>query len=432
VKFPEAIQLPVSASTGFSFAEPYAIGLTFAGLVLFTAIWALSSQKERAFSPAAVYLLLGALASAGLHLLGVDLLDPIDDSKVIEHLTEFAVIVALFGAGLRLDRRLGWRKWKSTFLLVVIVMPLTIGAVALFANVFMGLSLGAAIILGAALAPTDPVLARDVQVGPPGEGDGPETHFALTSEAGFNDGLAFPFVFLGIFMAGEGGWGWFGNWLAADVFYAIAVGLLVGVAGGWAIGWASDHLRDRGWLKREFDGWLALAAVLAIYGVAEIAGAYGFLAAFAGGLAFRRYQWDHEAHDRVHSGADFLENITELGMVLLLGSTVTLVGLQAPGLAGWLLVPVLLLIIRPAAVLAAFTRSGVSHHERRLIGWFGIRGIGSFYYAAVAINAGVLSVGEISTIYWTIIACVGVSILVHGFSAGPAMGTIEGESKEAG
>ncbi len=414
----------LAASEGFSFARPYAIGLLFAGLVMFTAIWILSSHRRRSFSPAAVYLSLGALASAGLHVLGIDLIDPIEQSELIERLAEFAVIVALFGAGLRIDRPLSWRGWRSTLLLIAIVMPLTIGAVTLFASAFLGLSLGAAIILGASLAPTDPVLARDVQVGPPGEGDRTETHFALTSEAGFNDGLAFPFVFLGVFVAAEGGTGWLAEWFAADVVYGIIGGLAIGAAGGWAIGRGADWFRTHGWLKPAYDGWLAMAAVLAIYGFTEVVGAYGFLAAFAGGLSFRRYEWDHQAHDRVHGGADFLENITELGMVLLLGSTVTIAGLAAPGLAGWLLVPVLLLLIRPLAVLVAFIGSKVQFKERLLIGWFGIRGIGSFYYAAVAINAGVLTTGEIELIYWTIIACVGVSILIHGFTAGPAMSTV--------
>ena len=414
----------IAAATGFSFADPYAIGLAFAGLVLFTAIWTLSSHQRHLFSPAAVYLLLGALASAGLHLLGVDLIDPIEQSDLIEHLAEFAVIVALFGAGLRLDRHFGWVKWRSTILLIAVVMPLTIGAIALFASTVMGLSLGAAIILGACLAPTDPVLAGDVKVGPPGEGDGSETSFALTSEAGLNDGFAFPFVFLGVFVAGEGGLGWFTEWLAADVLYAITVGIAFGVVGGVGIGKGADWLRKHRLLKPEYDGWLALAAVLAIYGVTEIAGAYGFLAAFAGGLSFRRYEWDHEAHDRVHDGAAFLENVTELSLVLILGSTVTIAGLAAPGLTGWLLVPLLLVLIRPGVTLLAFVGSKVSMRERLLIGWFGIRGIGSFYYAAVAINTGVLTTGEIGVLYWTIIACVGVSILVHGFSAGPAMSTI--------
>ncbi|MCB0827392.1 MAG: cation:proton antiporter [Solirubrobacterales bacterium] len=391
---------------------------------MFTAIWALSSHRSGFFSPAAVYLVLGALASAGLSLLGIDLLDPIGRATLIEHLAEFAVIVTLFGAGLRLDRRLGWAKWRSTILLIAVVMPLTIGAVTLFASAFMGLSLGAAIVLGACLAPTDPVLAREIKVGPPGTGDRTETHFALTSEAGLNDGLAFPFVFLGLYVAGDGGTDWLAEWLAADVVYAIAVGIAIGVVGGRLIGAGADWLRQRGWLRPSYDGWLALAAVLAIYGVTEIAGAYGFLAAFAGGLSFRRYEWDHEAHDRVHGGSDLLEKVSELGLVLLLGSTVTMAGLAIPGLAGWLLVPVLLVLIRPASVLASFAGSPVKMGERLLIGWFGIRGIGSFYYAAVAINAGVLSTGEVELIYWTIIACVGVSILVHGFSARPAMASL--------
>lgn len=414
----------LAAAEGFSFARPYAIGLLFGGIVMFIAIWILSSHRRRSFSPPAVYLLLGALASAGLTILGIDLIDPIEQSELIERLAEFAVIVALFGAGLRIDRPLGWQRWRSTLLLITIVMPLSIAAVALFASAFLGLSLGAAIILGACLAPTDPVLARDVQVGPPGEGDRTETHFALTSEAGFNDGLAFPFVFLGVFVAAEGGTDWFAEWFAADVIYGIAGGLAFGAVGGWAIGRGADWFRKHNWLKPTYDGWLAMAAVLAIYGFTEVIGAYGFLAAFAGGLSFRRYEWDHEAHDRVHGGADFLENITELGMVLLLGSTVTIAGLAAPGLAGWLLVPALLIVIRPLAVLLAFIGSKVQMKERLLIGWFGIRGIGSFYYAAVAINAGVLAMGEIEQIYWTIIACVGVSILIHGYTAGPAMATV--------
>lgn len=192
------------ASPGFSFADTYALGTLFGGLALFAAIWALSSQGQRTVTPAVVYLLLGGAAAVGLHLSGVEVLDPIQDPDVIERLAEVSVIIALFAAGLRIDRRLGWRRWRSTILLIGLVMPITIGAITLFANTLMGLSIGAALTLGAALAPTDPVLARQLQVGPPGEGDRTESHFALTSEAGLNDGLAFPFVFLGILIARAG------------------------------------------------------------------------------------------------------------------------------------------------------------------------------------------------------------------------------------
>jgi NhaP-type Na+/H+ or K+/H+ antiporter len=160
--------------------------------------------------------------------------------------------------------------------------------------------------------------------------------------------------------------------------------------------------------------------VLAIYGLAEAAGAYGFLAAFAGGLAFRRQERRAEHHGRVHTGAEMVEKFSELAVVLLLGSTVTLAGLGEPGLAGWLLVPALLLLIRPAAVMLAFVRSPLNLRERAFIGWFGIRGIGSFYYAAVVINAGVLSDGEAATIYWTAIIVAGASIVLHGITSTPA------------
>jgi len=387
--------------------------------VLFAAVAALSQQHERAFTAAVVYLALGAIASLGLQLLGVEPLDPLEDARLIERLSEFAIVVALFSAGLRLDRPLSWGRWRSTTLLIVIVMPLTIAAVALLASTMMGLSLGAAVILGAVLAPTDPVLASDVQVGPPGETEEPETHFALTSEAGLNDGLAFPFVFLGVFIAVEGGTGWVAEWAIADVGYAITAGVAIGAIAGWWLAAAAAHLRQRGWLLSEFDAWLAVAAVLAVYGLAELAGAYGFLAAFAGGLAFRRQERRAEHHDRVHSGAVIVEKLTELALVLLLGSTVTIAGLQEPGVAGWLLAPLLLVVIRPAAVMLAFARSRLSLAERAFVGWFGIRGIGSFYYAAVAINAGALATSEASIVYWTVIVCAGISIVAHGITSTP-------------
>jgi NhaP-type Na+/H+ or K+/H+ antiporter len=418
--------MPIAAESGFSAGDPYALGLLFAGIALFAAVVALSQQHERAFTGAVVYLVLGAVASLTLQLLGVDPLDPLHDTELFERVTELAVIIALFGAGLRLDRALSWRGWASTIRLIAIVMPVTIGAVALFGVAAMGLSVGAAVLLGAILSPTDPVLASDVQVGPPGDREEPEPHFALTSEAGFNDGLAFPFVFLGIFMLGEGGSAWVLEWVLADVVFSIAVGVALGVAAGRGADRLVSGLHDRGWLRERYDAWLAIAAVLAVYGVTELAGGYGFVAAFVGGLAFRRREHRLTYHGRVHTGADTAEKLAELAVVLLLGSTVTTAGLGEPGLAGWLLVPVLLLAIRPVAVMAALAKSQMTRGERLFTAWFGIRGIGSFYYAAVAINAGVLSDADATMIYWTVLVCVGVSIVLHGLTSTPATRRLTG------
>jgi sodium/hydrogen antiporter len=410
--------IPLGAAPGFSSGDPFAVAQLFVGLVVFVAVIALSRQHQRAFSPAMVYLVLGAAAAGLVRALGVDWLDPIQDAELIERLAEFAVIIALFGAGLKLDRPLRWRAWGSTVRLILIVMPLTIAAVAAFGTAAMGLSLGAAVILGAVLAPTDPVLASDVQVGPPGEAERePEPQFALTSEAGVNDGVAFPFVLLGVFIASEGGVGWLPEWFAADVVYAIAVGVGLGGAAGYLTAAGARWLRERDLLLEQFDGWLSLAAVLAVYGATELVGAYGFLAAFAGGLAFRRHELGHESHARVHAGAETVEKITELTLVLLLGSLVTWGGLAAPGVAGWLLVPLLLIVIRPVATMAAFARSRLPLRERAFIGWFGIRGIGSFYYAAAVIHVGLIAHAEAVKVFWSVTVLVGVSILVHGATA---------------
>ncbi len=411
----------VAAGEGFSFADPYAIGLLFIGLAVVAAIGALSHEHDRAYSAAVIYLGLGLGAAAIIELLGIGWLDPIADASTIQRITELAVIIALFSAGLKVERDLATHSWTSVARLLLVAMPLTIGAIALFGSVVMGLSTGAAIALGASLAPTDPVLAGNVGIGPPGEEDEPEPNFSLTAEAGFNDGLAYPFVLLAIFVAGHGDAGsWLGEWALADVLYAIGGGVVIGAAIGYGLGGAAVRLRDRRLLNHEFDGWMAIAAVLVTYGLAEVAGTYGFVAAFVGGLAFRRYEHGHELNRNVHAGAEMAERFGELAVILLLGSLMTLEGLGEPGLSGWLLVPVLLLVVRPLSVLASLARSRVeTGRERWFVAWFGVRGIGSLYYAAIVLGSGVLGAGEARQVFWTVAACVAVSIVVHGVSRAP-------------
>ena len=283
----------------------------------------------------------------------------------------------------------------------------------------MGLSLGAAIVLGAILAPTDPVLAGDIGVGPPGDEEEREPNFSITGEAGLNDGLALPFLFAGLFAVAEGGNGWLGEWFAADVVYAVGVAVAIGAAVGYGLGGLAVWLRDRSLLATAFDGWLAIPSVLAIYGLTEIAGAYGFVAAFVGGVAFRRYEHTHERNRAVHEGAEVVEKFGELAVILLLGSMLTFAGLEAPGWPGgcW---------CRCCCSRSARCRSAASligaklpAGERAFIAWFGVRGVGSLYYVAVAIGAGVLSAADAELIAWTSIACVIVSIVVHGVTATP-------------
>jgi sodium/hydrogen antiporter len=386
---------------------------------VFAAVGALSHEHERAFSASVIYLAVGLCAAAGIEVLGVAWLDPIADAAVFERAAELAVIVALFGTGLKLDRELSVRSWSVVVRLLCIAMPLTIAAIAVFGHLALGLSLGAAIVLGSLLAPTDPVLAGDIGVGPPGDEDEHEPNFSVTGEAGLNDGLAFPFVLLGILVADDDASGRLLEWLLADVLWGILGGVALGAAIGYGIAALAVRLRDRELLATELDGWLAIAAVLTIYGATEIAGAYGFLAAFAGGIAFRRYEHGHEYNRRVHEGAEVVEKFGELAVILLLGSTLTLTGLGEPGLAGWLLAPLLLVLIRPVAVAASLLGSGLPAGERSFVAWFGVRGIGSLYYAAFAIGAGGFAAQDEATLFWTVAVAVVVSIVVHGLTAAP-------------
>ena len=413
------MEILVAAERGFSPGDAYVVGLLFIGIAIVAAIGALSHERERAFSAALVYLGLGFAAAVAIELFGLAWVDPLDDPEVLERVTELAVIIALFATGLKLDRPFEWRAWSGVGRLLVIAMPLTILGVVAFGASAAGLSLGAAIVLGTILAPTDPVLAGDVGVGPPGDENEHEPNFSITGEAGLNDGLALPFLLLGLFVLDPGGTSWLGEWLLADVLYAIVAGAVIGAALGYCFAAAAVRLRDRRLLATAFDAWLAIPTVLVIYGVTELVGAYGFIAAFAGGLAFRRYEHGHDYNRRVHEGAEVAEKFGELAAILLLGSMLSLAGLEAPGVAGWALVALLIVVIRPAAVLIAFLGSRLPRGERLFIAWFGVRGIGSLYYVAVAVGSGYLAAGEAETVAWIAIAAVLVSIAVHGVTAAP-------------
>ena len=412
-------QAMMAAAPGLSFGDTYMIGLLVAGLAVLAAVGALSQQEGRAFSASLIYLGIGCAVAAGIELLGVPWVDPLQDEKLFERLSELSIVIALFATGLRLDRPLRWRDWRGVARLLAVAMPLTIAAVAAFGVAMMGLSLGAAIVLGAVLAPTDPVLAGDVGVGPPGDEDESEPNFSLTGEAGLNDGLAFPFVLLGLLVAGEASGARLGTWALEDVLYKVAAGLAAGAALGHLLAAGSVRLRDRGLLRPDLDGWLAVGAAPVVYAASELVSGYGFLAAFAGGLAFRRYERDHEYNAGVHRGAETTEKFGELALVLLVGSSLTLGGLAEPGPAGWLLTPVLLLLIRPAAVAIALLRSEIPRAERAFVGWFGVRGIGSVYYLTVAVGSGALAGDEASRVVWTTLVVVVVSIFVHGTTASP-------------
>jgi NhaP-type Na+/H+ or K+/H+ antiporter len=346
-------------------------------------------------------------------------LDPVASPKIWELVSEMCVIIGLFGVGIRIDRLRAWRIWNPTIRLLVITMPLTIIAVA-FAGVLTGMAVATALLLGAILAPTDPVLASDVQVGPPLEGGEHPVRFTLTTEAGLNDGLAFPFLYLALALMAAGGSseGLIGEWLAIDVGYRIAIG----TACGFVIGWlAAKLLFDwprKNALSKTESGLVAFAGVLIVYGVTELAEGYGFIAVFVAGLTLRRSETGHEYHAKLH---DFVEALERALTALLLFALGAAIPALLPHIS-WPLAAIaiaLILVIRPLAAWLSLTASGLKTRERFVIAFYGIRGIGSIYYLAYATtHADIPNAGQL----WAVVAmAVGVSTVVHGFTAGLAV-----------
>lgn len=414
-----------ASTVGLHFAQPSALGFFALGVIVACGIAARANEHGRWWSSAMVYAALGLGAAAAIHALGVHWLDAEHDTAVLEHVSEVAVVVTLYATGLQIDRRLSLLEWRSVVLLLGVVLPVTIGAVALLGMGLLGLGLGGALVLGAALGPTDPVLAGDVGVGPPGE-DEPEARFSLTAEASLNDGLAFPFLLAGLAIVQHGGTGWIGSWLAVDMLYKVVVGVAVGVVLGRGAARLALPLRKNGRMGADLDGWLAVAIALGVYGVAQILSSYGFLAAIAAGMAFRRYERDHEKHDELHQGAQRIVQLLELGTIVLVMSTITISGLGVPGWQGWLIGVLLVFVIRPLAASSVLRSKWLtSPEERGFVAFFGVRGLGSIYYVSAALGTGVLAPGEARTILWTVLAVVLVSITVHGITANAGIKGLE-------
>lgn len=338
----------------------------------------------RATSSSAVLMILGLVTFSFIPGMPAPL-DPTVSPRIWEMISELVVIVVLFATGLRIDNISSWKRWRPTVRLLLIAMPLTIVALALLGWALAGMTVAGAILLGAVLSPTDPVLAGDVQVGPPGEGHEHPVRFTLTAEAGLNDGLAFPFVYLGLIIAAQGSdpSAWLLEWIARDVMYRIIVGALVGALVGWILGrslfssWGSRAIESGG------PGVLALGAVLFCYGVVELAEGYGFIGAFTAGLVCRRVQKKHHFHKRLHAFSEALEHALTAILLILLGSTLpalwpvldwrhTLIGFG------------LLLFIRPIVGWLALLGTGMSSGDRLIVGFFGVRGIGTIYYVGYA------------------------------------------------
>lgn len=408
-----------------------------------------SSLLRRApVTSAIIYLAVGV--TVGPSVLNLFHFNPLKEAALLEVLTEGAVLISLFSAGVKMPVPVSLVRWRAPILLATLSMGITVGLVAAFAHFALGLPLGAGVLLGAILAPTDPVLATDVQVRHPGDRD--QLRFNLTCEAGMNDGSAFPFVVLGLGLLGLHDLGDFGlRWALVDVLWATAAGIGIGVAAGAALARVSGKLKRAPYRHELMDDFLGLGLIGVVYGMATLVHAWGFLAVFFAAVALRQTelkQSREEPQQDDGAGApaanatagqspaeqpvvplvsvgslvfkEHLERLSELALVLLLGGALFVDSWSWEAVAMAIFVFV---VARPLSVLAVLWRANIPMRTQGMIGWFGVRGIGSLYYLMYAIQHGLPEALALQLIQMTLIV-VTLSILVHGISVKPLMAMV--------
>ncbi len=404
-----------------------------------------SVLKRLPITPAIVYLAVGVMI--GPTVFNVFHFNPLKDSALLEALTEVVVLISLFSAGVKMPVPFKLAQWRAPIMLATVSMIASVALVAAFACWVMGLPIGLGVLLGAILAPTAPVLATDVQSRHPGDRD--RLRFTLTAEAGMNDGSAFPFVMLGLGLLGLHNLGDFGlHWFLVDVVWATVAALVIGVASGAALAWASAKLRRHTPKHELLDDFLGLGLIGVVYALCVFAAAWGFLAVFFAAVALRQTElrlqnktaqapFAHpcadtppEAHTpppaqaeppTVSGGAlifkEHLERLSEVVLILLIGGTLFINSWSWPVV---LMAAFLFFVARPFSVAIGLLATRVPWRTRGMIGWFGVRGIGSLYYLMYAIQHGLPEAMAMTLIQFTLIA-VTLSIIVHGVTVKPLM-----------
>ncbi len=415
------------------------------GILMLTRGLTATSLKKVPFTPAIVYLGIGFLL--GPSVLNLFYFDPIKQSALLEVLTEIAVLISLFSAGIKMPVPVNLIHWRPPMRLASISMILTVALIALFSYVVLNLPIGAGVLLGAVLAPTDPVLATDTQSRYPGDKD--KLRFTLTSEAGMNDGTAFPFVMLGLGLLGIhelGEFGW--QWLLVDVVWATAAAVIIGVTGGALIGNAVWKLRGQQEKHDVLDDLVALGLIGIVYGLSVLLHAWGFLAVFFAAVALRNTeiklaQAAGVKPEQLAAGVvepivsdievsevppaivsaeslifkEHLERLSELMLVLLVGGMlfIDFWNWRSVSLAAFVFI-----VARPVSVFIGLIGTQTSWRIRGIAGWFGVRGIGSVYYLMYAIQHGIGVTLARDLVQLTLIV-ITLSILLHGTSVKPLL-----------
>lgn len=399
---------------GDELVNVYILDLLVIGVLLLIVTLGSGWIARLPLSYALIYLIVGIVLSP----YGFNLIQVRPDAEFLERVAELVVLISLFSCGLKMNRPMRFFAWRSTTRLIGLLMPITIFSVAAIAHFILKLDWGLSILLGAILAPTDPVLASEVQLYDSRDRD--ELRFGITSEGGLNDALAFPFVYFGIHWIEKGNWrSWFHEWVLVDVIWAIAAGLAVGFVISKGIKLIDKRLEPFRTPDDLMEDFVALSAIFITYAVTELVNGYGFLAVFIAGIAMRRRRNSEYTRNQLHF-IERLEKLAEIGTILLLGSMLRFQPMFAFAGDAFVIALSLIFVIRPIGAWISTIGLNINPATRWLYGWFGIRGVGSIYYLAYAFGNGLQGQDgeQIAWItFWTIV----ISVVLHGVTSTPLM-----------
>ena len=412
--------------------EPKIILYIVFGLALLGFTWLPTIKGARFINIPLLYSLLAVALFS--QIADLPQLDPINNKThtvIAEYVTELIVILSLAGAGLAIDRKFRLRTWQSTLRLLCVSMPICVAGAALLGHWIFGFSLADSVLLGACLAPTDPVMASSVQVGPPNKGGEDPVRFSLTTEAGLNDGLAFPFVYLALRLTeNDGAFGsWLIGWTAYDLTYRVVMGIVVGAVIGWLLAHYTFRVSDESVREQTREGLFLIAAIFLAYGVSEALHGYGFLAVFAAAVSARQnIEKHHDYYAKPYQFATQLERIFAGLLLIALGGFVASSNMGLLSWRNFLFAGLFMLLVRPLSGFLSLLGLKLSRLERNAIAFLGIRGFGSFYYLAYAQNHATFE--NINLLWGVVTLTVLISLLIHGNTATFAMSWIDDQQRE--
>lgn len=402
--------------------DVYFLLLTLIGFAAFGMAWMPAISKITGISYSIIYLVAGILMYKFFPFV-LPNPDVMLHGGLTVRITEMVIIISLMGTGIKIDREFSFKNWSSPIRLISIAMVLCITFAAILGYTLLSLSLSSALLLGAALAPTDPVLASDVQVGPPNERIKSETKFSLTAEAGLNDGMAFPFTWLAIIIVhinqGTMDQSAIFSWFGYQFMYKILAGIAIGYIFGRLVGYLVFIVTEKYTSLRTRDGFLAISLTLIVYGITELIHGYGFIAVFISSITLRHFDKQHDYHHDLHSFVDQTERLLVAVLLLLFGGALVN-GILAPLTWGMTLFTlVFVLIIRPCAAYASLFGIKLRVKEKLAISFFGIRGMGSVFYLAFAFQK--IHFDNEKELWATVAFTILLSIIIHGVTATPVM-----------